>query len=128
MPQITALYTALCLLLLLALAVNVVRNRIRHGVSLGDGANKDVSRAMRTHANAAEYMPIVLIAMAMLELLGGSAMALLVYGGVFFTGRVLHAIGMNLKPSANPWRQTGIVLSWLVMLGLAVQLLLVSLS
>lgn len=70
MPQITALYTALCLLLLLALAVNVVRNRLRHSVSLGDGANKDVSLAMRTHANAAEYMPIVLIAMALLEILG----------------------------------------------------------
>lgn len=128
MPQITALYTALCLLLLLALAINVVRNRLRHGVSLGDGGNKDVSRAIRTHANAAEYMPMVLIALAILEMLGGSAIALHAYGAAFFAGRILHAVGMGMKPSANRWRQGGIVLSWLVMLGLAVQLLLISLS
>ena len=127
MPQITALYTALCLLLLLALAANVVRQRLKHGVSLGDAGNKEVTLAMRTHANAAEYMPMVLLALAILELLGGSSTAIHAYGAVFFVGRVLHAVGMNMKPSANRWRQAGIVLSWLVMLGLAGQLLLVSL-
>ena len=127
MPQITALYTALCLLLLVALAFNVVRNRLKHGVSLGDAGNKDVTRAMRTHANATEYMPIVLLALAILELLGGSSTALHAYGAVFFIGRVLHAVGMNMKPSANRWRQAGIALSWLVMLGLSVQLVVTAL-
>ena len=33
----TALYAALAALIILALAANVVRLRLRHGVSLGDG-------------------------------------------------------------------------------------------
>ena len=39
----TALYAALAALIILALAANVVRLRLRHGVSLGDGGRGDVS-------------------------------------------------------------------------------------
>lgn len=120
---ITALYTALLLLVLLALAVNVVRLRMREGISLGDGEDRNLRKAIRAHANGAEYIPAVLIALALLELAGARAGVLWLYGGVFVLGRVLHAIGMLRPRSVNPLRQAGVTLSWLVMLTLAAHLL-----
>ena len=70
---ITALYTGLFILLLLALAANVVRNRLSGHVSLGDGGNPSLQKAVRAHGNATEYVPIVLIGLAVLENLGTSA-------------------------------------------------------
>lgn len=125
---VTALYTALLLLLMLALAVHVVRLRMREGISLGDENNRNLQKAMRAHANAAEYIPVVLIAMALLELAGTRAGMLWLYGGAFLLGRVLHAVGMLRPRSVNPLRQAGIVLSWLVMITLAVHLLGLTLS
>ncbi|HCO65571.1 MAG TPA: hypothetical protein DIT60_12395, partial [Alcanivorax sp.] len=63
----TALYAALAALIILALAANVVRLRLRHGVSLGDGGRGELNRAIRAHGNAVEYTPVILILMALLE-------------------------------------------------------------
>lgn len=119
---VTSLYTAFLLLLMLALAANVVRLRISEKVSLGDGDNRRVRQGMRAHANAAEYVPVVLIGLALLELAGVAAWMLLLYGSVFLVGRVLHGIGMVQPRSVNPLRQLGIVFSWLVMTGMALHL------
>lgn len=125
---VTAIYTALFLLLMLALAINVVRLRMSEGVSLGDGDNKKLRAAIRTHGNAAEYVPLVLIGMTILEGLGVPASLLFLYGGVFFLGRILHVLGLAQARSTNKMRQFGIVLSWLTMLVMAVHLLITALS
>lgn len=125
---VTALYTALFLLLMVALAANVVRLRMSEGVSLGDGDNKRLRAAIRTHGNATEYVPLVLIGMAILEGLGVAPSLLFLYGGVFFLGRILHVLGLAQARSVNKLRQSGIVLSWLTMITLAIHLLLTSLS
>ena len=121
---VTALYTGLFLLLMTALAANVVRQRLGGKVSLGDGGNKTLNQAIRAHGNAAEYVPLVLIGLAVLELTGASGTALHLYGGVFFLGRLLHAVGMTRPSAVNKGRQAGIVLSWLVMVGMAIQLII----
>lgn len=123
---VTSLYTGFFLLLMLALAVNVVRLRMSEKVSLGDGDNRRVRQAMRAHANAAEYVPVVLIGLALLELAGVAAWMLLLYGSVFLVGRVLHAIGMVQPRSVTRMRQLGIVLSWAVMLTMAAHLLVLA--
>lgn len=125
---VTAIYTALFLLLMLALAINVVRLRMSEGISLGDGDNKPLRAAIRTHGNAAEYVPLVLIGMGILEGLGVSASLLFLYGGIFFLGRLLHVLGLARARTVNRMRQLGIVLSWLTMLTLSIHLLFVALS
>lgn len=125
---VSALYTGLFLLLMLALAINVVRLRMSEGVSMGDGDNNKLRAAVRSHGNAAEYVPLVLIGMAMLEGLGVSASLLFLYGGVFFLGRILHVLGLAAERSVNKMRQMGIVLSWLTMLVMAIHLLITALN
>ena len=120
---VTALYTGLFLLLMTVLAANVVRQRLGGQVSLGDGGNKTLNQAIRAHGNATEYVPLVLIGLAVLELTGTSGTALHLYGGIFFLARLLHAAGMTRPGAVNKARQAGIALSWLVMVGMAVHLI-----
>ncbi|CUR45961.1 MAPEG family protein [Alloalcanivorax xenomutans] len=120
---ITALYTGLFILLLLALAANVVRNRLSGHVSLGDGGNPSLQKAVRAHGNATEYVPIVLIGLAVLENLGTSATLLHLYGSGLFVGRLLHAWGLARPSTVNLGRQSGIVITWVVMLTMGLQLI-----
>ncbi|PKM21581.1 MAG: hypothetical protein CVV10_08655 [Gammaproteobacteria bacterium HGW-Gammaproteobacteria-14] len=123
MPVITAFYTALLLLLMLALAINVVRWRLKAKVSFGDGGNRDLNAAIRAHGNASEHIPLVVIGLALLEMHGASALAIHGYGATFVLARVIHPLGLMRPRAVNRVRQLGVVLTWLVMLGLAAHLL-----
>ncbi len=81
-------------LLVLLLAINVSRLRIKHKISLGDGGNKCVMAAIRTHCNALEQLPIFAIVLITLTFLGVSTtlLSLLVIG--FTLARFIHAYGM----------------------------------
>lgn len=122
---VTSLYAALLLLLLLALAINVVRWRRQAQVALGDGDHNELRRAIRAHGNAVEHVPTVLIGLALLEMSGAHVALLHAYGAVFFIARVLHPLGLMKKPSVNASRQSGVALTWLVMLAMAVHLLVI---
>ena len=43
------------------LSINVIRARQQHKVGIGTGRNKSVERAIRVHANFAEYVPFALL-------------------------------------------------------------------
>ena len=123
---VTALYTALFLALMVGLSINVVRMRMREGVSLGDGDSKPLRQAIRVHGNAAEHIPFFLIGLGALESLSASTPALLLYGAVFFLARLAHVAGLSRQRTVNPLRQGGVLLSWLIMLALAIHLLILA--
>lgn len=104
-------------LLNLWLGVRVSQVRIAEKVLVGDGGNPRLIARMRAHLNFAEYAPIVLVLLALIELGGGNPQALWAASVVFLLGRVLHPFGMD---GWRPGRQLGILTTMLVMLGLAV--------
>jgi len=123
MLPITALYLGLFLLLLLVLAIGVVRQRFSTNTAIGDGGHAGLIKAMRSHGNATEYVPIVLIALAVLELNGAGSLSLHVYGSAFLIARFSHAFGMQLADDANNFRKVGIMLTWVIMLAMGIQLI-----
>ncbi|ASK34195.1 hypothetical protein CEK62_07265 [Alcanivorax sp. N3-2A] len=126
MFPITALYAALCALLVLALAINVVRLRLGEGVSLGDGGNEKVNRAVRAHGNAVEYLPLILILIALLEGNNANNWALYLYGTVLFLSRLAHAWGLLAMPTTtNNFRKLGIIGTWLVLLTASAHLIVI---
>ena len=84
---ITALYLALFAVLSGALAFPAGRLRGSTGISVGDGGNPDLLLAMRRHANFVEYVPLLLVMLAALELNGASATVLHGIGGSLFVAR-----------------------------------------
>ncbi|MGD8476722.1 MAG: MAPEG family protein, partial [Burkholderiales bacterium] len=66
---VTALYSGSLALWFLVLSARVVARR-RTGIYLGDGGDASMQRLVRGHANFAEYVPLALIMLAVLELAG----------------------------------------------------------
>lgn len=107
-PVISAFYAALCALLYIWLTFRVVANRGRARVSLGDGGDEGLMKAVRGHANAAEQMPITLIMLALAEMLGAPAVAIHLLGLGFLAGRTLHALHFTMGAAT---RASGMVIS-----------------
>ncbi len=114
---ITALYAAGLAMMLVWLSFNVIRLRRQQRISLLDGGNAALTQAMRAHGNFTEYVPLVLILMAILEL--DQAPGALVHGiGLtLLAGRVSHACGLIDGRSLRP-RVAGMMLTF-ASLGLA---------
>ncbi len=91
---IAALYSALLILLLTVLGLNVSRTRIREKVAFGDGGNRPLQGAQRAHLNALEQIIPLLPMLWIIAWLGGSPWSIHLLGISLFVSRVLHAIGM----------------------------------
>lgn len=98
------------------LGLRVSRLRMSEKIMVGDGGNVRLLARMRAQLNFAEYAPLVLILIALVELARGTQTWLWGVALVFIVGRVLHAFGMD---GWNPGRMIGIATTMLTMLGLA---------
>ncbi len=107
MLAISPIYAGLIALLYLGLSFRVVAGRRAHRISVGDGGEKDMIKRMRTHANCAEYAPIGLILLVMLELQGASGGLIHAAGATLLAGRLLHAFGFGRTPQFVPARIWG---------------------
>jgi uncharacterized protein len=72
------------------------------------------TRAVRAHANAAEYIPAALVGITLLALFDPATPIWLLHGaGISLTlGRILHAFGLHTG-TLNFGRMMGMVLTWL---------------
>jgi uncharacterized membrane protein YecN with MAPEG domain len=98
------------------LGLRVSRLRMSEKIMVGDGGNPRLLARMRAQLNFAEYAPLVLILIALVELARGTQAWLWGVALLFIVGRVLHAFGMD---GWKPGRMIGIAFTMLTMLGLA---------
>ncbi|MGB0799013.1 MAG: MAPEG family protein, partial [Planktomarina sp.] len=85
----------ICAAFYMALTRQVIAARHSQGVSLGDGGDQLMLRRIRGQANAAEQMPITLIALICAELLGANGLILAVCAALFVIGRLMHGIAFG---------------------------------
>lgn len=124
---ITAAYAGLLALLFVGLSVRTLRLRRRLRIAVGDGGNETMLRAMRVHANFAEYVPIALLLMALVEA-GGAAPAFVhALGASVLAGRVAHAAGVSRVGENFAFRVVGMTLTLVPLLAAAARLLYVAL-
>jgi uncharacterized membrane protein YecN with MAPEG domain len=120
---VTAFVAAICALLLLATAIDTVRQRLRLKAAFGDHGDAKLISASRSHGNLAEYAPITIILLGLLETARANHIALMVIGAIFLVGRVAHVIGLYTPsgPGKAPLgRQVGVAATFgtLLILGL----------
>lgn len=121
--HITGIYAAISALLIIVLSFRVIRLRVSTRTGIGDGGNGDLARCIRVHANAVEYLPLALLLLLLVE--WNQTLPVIVHGfGIALVlGRVLHAIGLSRSVGTSPARFIGMLLTLLVMLGMAALLL-----
>lgn len=115
----TALYAALLALVGVALQQLVGRERLRSGVSLGDGGDPALATAMRRQANFVEQVPMALLLLALIELNGAPVLWLHALGGGLLAARVVHPFGLEMGTSQRMPRFLGALATLLVVLAAA---------
>ncbi len=130
MPYLTpvewvSVYAGVNILILLALAFRTVVARRANKISLGDGGNPVMQRAMRAHANAAEYIPAGIAGLILFAWLPETPAWLLHAAGLSLTiGRLVHGIGLSMG-EINLGRMAGTALTWAAFVFLGFGLIIV---
>ncbi|HXZ95665.1 MAG TPA: MAPEG family protein [Burkholderiales bacterium] len=124
MPRVVLLYASLLGLILVYLSYRVVRYRVKFKVGIGDGGNAELARAIRVQGNFAEYVPIALLLILLVELAGFSAWVVHVLGITLLGGRAWHARGLGTSSGASLGRFVGTFSSWLTLSTAAILCLL----
>ena len=113
---VTPLYAGLLGLWFLLLSVRVVQGRGQHGINLGDGGNATLMRRIRGHANFAEYVPLTLLLIAVLELSHQSLYLIHALGLALLVARVLHGYAFAFTEHFKFGRMVGTALTFAVLL------------
>ncbi|MCX7544415.1 MAPEG family protein [Marinicella gelatinilytica] len=117
---VTALYASLLALIVLWLSYNVVNFRRKKQVDLGDGGHDEGIRHIRAHQNTLEYVPIIIILMAVYEINNGLPLLLHISGIVLVIARIIYPLGLVAKKGASFGRFYGTLFTWLVLLTLII--------
>ena len=111
---VTALYAGLLAFVFIYLAVRVIAARKSQKIAVGDGGDQVLLRRMRVHANFAEYTPLALILIALLESLHADHRILHALGLLLLAGRCLHAWGVSQPKEDLRFRQAGMIATFAV--------------
>ena len=126
LPTITAIYLAILALLYTVLAVRVAELRRANRASFGDNDSAQLRSAIRAHANFIEYVPIITLMVAMLEMAGASALRVHLLMGALLVSRLAHPLGMYAAPNTLQFRvgrMGGITITLVLLLACALTIL-----
>jgi len=113
---ITLFYSSLLAIVFLILSARVMKSRASTHISLGDdGGNIALLRPIRAHGNFAEYVPITLIMLGLLEYQGGSTWLIHLLGASLLVSRILHGYALGFSQHAPRSRVTGMTLTLIVL-------------
>ncbi|MDF3126372.1 MAPEG family protein [Rheinheimera sp. 1928-s] len=121
---ITSFYAAILALIYVVLAILVIRQRFKCRVGLGTGKEPQLLQTVRMHGNFAEYVPLLLILVALLELQQSPVWQLHLVAGLTLAGRVLHAVGLWLSSGTSVPRFVGMISTFAALIVGAVFLLM----
>jgi len=110
---ITTVITGLLALTLVGISVRVTMLRAAKGISLFDGGDKELGRAMRVQGNFTEYVPMALLLLALLEWMGTKPWLVYGLGVALVVARASHAWGFY--SNVFKARAFGGTVTWLVL-------------
>ena len=110
---VTAVTAGALALVYLVLSFRVIRLRGRNSISLGDGGNEALQRAIRGHGNFAEYAPFGLLLLLIAELQSANGYALIAVAAALLLGRICHGYAFAFTAGSPLLRQAGMILTFM---------------
>lgn len=126
--MLTSLYLFLFAILFLTLTIRIIRIRKSVKVTLGDGGDLRLQRAIRAHANFCETVPFTLLMFFLVEVNSFAPFILHACGGTLLLGRILHAVAVSSVNEKMKIRIVGMLLTLISMTTLALLNLLAYLT
>lgn len=111
--------TSVLALIYIGLSLRVIQGRFKYRVSLGDGGNADMQSRIRTHGNFIEYVPLLLVFLALFELAGVDKSVLAWCGAAQVLFRILHVVGIPRR-SPNAFRFLGTLGTFLLIISASI--------
>ncbi len=118
---VTSIFVAIATITLACLGLLVATTRLRMRIRFGDNGEKVLMKRIRTHGNFVEYVPLALIALAIVEYNGAAKWIVWTLGGVLVVSRASHAAG--ILTGVIPFRSVGITLTFLMLTAAGILLL-----
>ncbi len=121
--MITPIYAAVLGLIFVALSFRTIKLRRTKKIGIGVSNDEEMTRAMRVHANFAEYVPLALLLMFFLESLVATQILIHILGVVLIMGRLIHAYGVSQVNENYRFRVTGMFLTFAVIISASMRIL-----
>ena len=125
---ITALYAGLLGIIAIALGAGSGLLRVKTNISIGGGDDPRQQLAFRRHGNFAEWVPITLILIGILELNQVGATPLHAMGAALVIARIAHPLGLKADTLQGAGRAIGAGLTTLVLLVASIWAIVTALS
>lgn len=113
---ILPVYAALLALLFVLLSIRTIRTRHSRKVALGHGDDPAMLRAMRVHANFAEYVPLALLLIYFVESTSQTPWLIHLLGCALLLSRLCHAFSISRTPENFRYWVAGMGLTFMVIL------------
>ncbi len=109
---IVSIYAAILTFLFVFLSIRTIRTRRGLKIAVGDGGNMQMLRAMRAHANFAEYVPMALILIYCVESASAPKILIHALGLLLLLGRSVHAFGVSQLKENFKFRISGMMITF----------------
>lgn len=113
---VTPLYAAILAVWFVVLSLRVTQRRRAAKVSLGDGGDVLLQRAIRGQANFAEYVPLALLLLLVIELSRLSLYAVHALGIALVVARLLHGYAMGFRAEFRFGRLLGTIMTFAILI------------
>ena len=98
---ITAMTAAIFAVIMVLLSVQTSLGRVQLKAGHGDAGDETLRRRIRAHGNFAEYAPMALILLGLVEAFGATRATTIGLAAAFIGTRLLHALGMLYTSKAT---------------------------
>ncbi|GLI91687.1 MAPEG family protein [Methylocystis echinoides] len=110
--MLTAVFASVLALFYIYLSLRTIRLRRGKRIALGAGGDSQMERAIRVHSNFAEYVPLSLLLILMLELQSANKALVGFLGFLLLLGRCVHAYGVSQEAEDFRFRVGGMMLTF----------------
>lgn len=114
--HILPLYAALLALLFFYLSIRTIGLRRRLKIGIGASDSHEMLRGMRVHSNFAEYVPLTLLLIYLVEVQGAASWFVHALGLCLLLGRAVHAYGLSQVKEKFVYRVSGMAMTFTTLL------------